>query len=349
MLDSSRWTTLLAATLGAGVGAAAAYIYLTPAQPAGQAVVIVKDDSTEGEIQTLRRELAKEKELRAQERSGRTNAERDARLLAQKQLDKEGYNFEPIGTVSSCFADRRGTPRQGALVPGSKARIELKSSISPTALECLDQFSHMWVLFVFHENTNLAKVSTHKIATYPAKIAPPRLGGKKVGLFSTRTPHRPNSIGLTVVKVDAVSGRFVDISGHDLVDGTPVLDVKPYVPYDQVNSLVCPEWVAEKHDIVARPVIFTDEALAQLELAMPSMRFYSNSRELRETIEQILVLDIRSVHQKRGQASDAQFSFRIDNLRVEFVTLESSIQVTQCAVQDATERRNDSNDDDAES
>ncbi|KAG9414719.1 hypothetical protein AC1031_008125 [Aphanomyces cochlioides] len=348
MLDSSRWTTLLAATLGAGVGAAAAYIYLTPAQPDQQAVVIVKDDSTEGEIQTLRRELAKEKELRAQERIGRTNAERDARLLAQKQLNKEGYNFEPIGTVSSCFADRRGTPRQGALVPGSKARIELKSSISPTALECLDQFSHMWVLFVFHENTNLAKVSTHKTATYPAKIAPPRLGGKKVGLFSTRTPHRPNSIGLTVVKVDAVSGRYVDISGHDLVDGTPVLDVKPYVPYDQVTSLVCPEWVAEKHDIVARPVIFTNEALAQLELAMPSMRFYSNSSELRETIEQILVLDIRSVHQKRGQASDAQFSFRIDNLRVEFVTLESSIQVTQCAVQDATERRNDSNDDDAE-
>ncbi|ETW03252.1 hypothetical protein H310_05648 [Aphanomyces invadans] len=321
------WSVALAAgALGIGIGVAAS-TFLLPTAP---------DETTRHDetIATLRRDLEKEKALRAQERSGRTHAERDARLLAQKQLDKNGYTFDAIGTVSSCFRDRRGTPRQGALVPGSKARITLLPSISPTSLECLDQFSHMWVLFVFHENTNLAKVSTHKTTTYPAKIAPPRLGGKKVGLFSTRTPHRPNSIGLTVVKVDAVSGRCVDISGHDLVDGTPVLDIKPYVPYDNVPSLVCPAWVADPHDIVPRPVAFTTQAQADLELAVPSMHFYTSANALRATIEQILVLDIRSVHQKRGQASDAMFRFRLDRLDVEFQTQDNVIQVTRCSVVD---------------
>ncbi|RHY16483.1 hypothetical protein DYB36_009389 [Aphanomyces astaci] len=160
------WSTaLVACALGVGVGVAASSIFFPSTHDA------TPEDDT---IANLRQDLEKEKALRAQERSGRTHAERDARLLAQKQLDKDGYTFEPIGTVSSCFRDRRGTPRQGALVPGSLARITLHASISPTSLECLNQFSHMWVLFVFHENTNLAKVTTHKTATYPSKIAPPR-------------------------------------------------------------------------------------------------------------------------------------------------------------------------------
>ncbi|RHY31746.1 hypothetical protein DYB32_003189 [Aphanomyces invadans] len=299
------WSVALAAgALGIGIGVAAS-TFLLPTAP---------DETTRHDetIATLRRDLEKEKALRAQERSGRTHAERDARLLAQKQLDKNGYTFDAIGTVSSCFRDRRGTPRQGALVPGSKARITLLPSISPTSLECLDQFSHMWVLFVFHENTNLAKVSTHKTTTYPAKIAPPRYvsTGCLVGL-----PR-------------------IYISGHDLVDGTPVLDIKPYVPYDNVPSLVCPAWVADPHDIVPRPVAFTTQAQADLELAVPSMHFYTSANALRATIEQILVLDIRSVHQKRGQASDAMFRFRLDRLDVEFQTQDNVIQVTRCSVVD---------------
>ncbi|OQS03318.1 hypothetical protein THRCLA_04387, partial [Thraustotheca clavata] len=197
--------------------------------------------------------------------------------------------------------------------------------------ECLEQFSHVWVLFVFHENTNLSKVSVQKKTTYQAKIAPPRLGGKKVGLFSTRSPHRPNSIGLTVVRLDAVHDRCIEISGHDLVHGTPILDVKPYVPYDKVDDLVCPEWVMERHDIVPRPVEFSPEALVQLEQVIDrqQLEFYTSLEELRNAIAQILVLDIRSVHQKRGQASSTLFSFRLDRLRVEFMTLEGCIQVCQ--------------------
>ncbi|EQC28314.1 hypothetical protein SDRG_13862 [Saprolegnia diclina VS20] len=315
------WSTLV---LGAALGAAAAAYCASPSNPDAELLATIAE---------LETKLEKETKLRAQERLGRTNAERDARLIAQQQLDRDGYNFEPIGSVESCFADRRGTPRQGALVPASKGRIRLVTSVPPASLECLDQFSHVWVLFVFHENTNVSKVAANKKTTYPAKIAPPRLGGKKVGLFSTRTPHRPNSIGLTVVKLDAVYDRTIEISGHDFVHGTPILDVKPYVPYDRVDDLECPEWVMERHDILPRPVEFADEALAQLEAAINSKRleFYHSVDELKDAIAQILVLDIRSVHQKRGEATEALFSFRLDKLRIEFATLEASIRVVQCA------------------
>lgn len=90
-------------------------------------------------------------------------------------MEADGYTFDAIGHVESCFAQRRGTPRQGSLVPAARARIKLRSTIPPSSLECLDQFSHVWVIFVFHENTNLAKAATSgKKATFPAKIAPPR-------------------------------------------------------------------------------------------------------------------------------------------------------------------------------
>ena len=100
---------------------------------------------------------------------------------------------------------------------------------------------------IFHENTNLhtATGSLPPGKTYTAKIAPPVLGGKKVGVFATRTPHRPNPIGLSVVRLDSISTspNAIHISGVDLVNGTPVIDIKPYVPsYDSVPGATSPEW-----------------------------------------------------------------------------------------------------------
>jgi tRNA (Thr-GGU) A37 N-methylase len=95
--------------------------------------------------------------------------------MMQKKQQDEGYVFQAIGYVKSCFADRRGTPRQGILVPSARAHIKLVASIPPSSLEYLDQFSHLWVIFVFHENTNVVKAADSKNrSTFPAKIAPPR-------------------------------------------------------------------------------------------------------------------------------------------------------------------------------
>nr|XP_004454024.1 tRNA (adenine(37)-N6)-methyltransferase isoform X2 [Dasypus novemcinctus] len=84
----------------------------------------------------------------------------------------------------------------------------------------LEKFSHVWILFVFHQNGHLS---------YKAKVQPPRLNGAKTGVFSTRSPHRPNAIGLTLAKLEKVEGSAMLLSGIDMVHGTPVLDIKPYI------------------------------------------------------------------------------------------------------------------------
>ncbi|CAK8683399.1 unnamed protein product [Clavelina lepadiformis] len=93
------------------------------------------------------------------------------------------------------------------------------------SIEGLAEFSHLWIIFVFHLNG-------HK--STKAKVKPPRLNGQKTGVFSTRTPHRPNAIGLTLAKIDSVEGDTIRLSGLDIVDGTPILDIKPYISvYDK--------------------------------------------------------------------------------------------------------------------
>ncbi|XP_047381026.1 tRNA (adenine(37)-N6)-methyltransferase isoform X2 [Sciurus carolinensis] len=94
----------------------------------------------------------------------------------------------------------------------------------------LEQFSHVWILFVFHKNGHLS---------CKAKVQPPRLNGAKTGVFSTRSPHRPNAIGLTLAKLESVEGGAVYLSGIDMIHGTPVLDIKPYIAdYDSPQNLM---------------------------------------------------------------------------------------------------------------
>ncbi|KAG9486603.1 hypothetical protein GDO78_006791 [Eleutherodactylus coqui] len=97
----------------------------------------------------------------------------------------------------------------------------------------LQQFSHVWILFIFHKNGHLS---------CKAKVQPPRLDGAKTGVFSTRSPHRPNAIGLTLAKLDKVEGDTVHLSGIDMIQGTPVLDIKPYIAdYDSPQPTVSPK------------------------------------------------------------------------------------------------------------
>ncbi|XP_076996198.1 tRNA (adenine(37)-N6)-methyltransferase [Tamandua tetradactyla] len=130
---------------------------------------------------------------------------------------------DPIGYLESCFSAKNGTPRQPSICSHSRACLRIRKSIfnNPEhSLMGLEQFSHVWILFVFHKNGRLS----HK-----AKVQPPRLNGAKTGVFSTRSPHRPNAIGLTLAKLEKVEGGTVHLSGIDMVHGTPVLDIKPYI------------------------------------------------------------------------------------------------------------------------
>jgi tRNA-Thr(GGU) m(6)t(6)A37 methyltransferase TsaA len=138
------------------------------------------------------------------------------------------FSFPAIGIVHSCFKEKFGIPRQPGLAPLARAEIELLPPYDErAAFEGLEGCTHLWVQFVFHAN---------KREEWKAKVKPPRLGGNKtLGVFATRSPTRPAPIGLSVVRFRGIVERdgklLVQISGVDLLEGTPVLDIKPYVPY----------------------------------------------------------------------------------------------------------------------
>nr|WP_324256991.1 tRNA (N6-threonylcarbamoyladenosine(37)-N6)-methyltransferase TrmO [Cellvibrio fontiphilus] len=138
------------------------------------------------------------------------------------------FSFPAIGLVHSCFKEKFGIPRQPGLAPLATAEIEMLPPYDdPAAFDGLEGTSHLWVQFVFHAN---------KREQWKPKVKPPRLGGNQsLGVFATRSPTRPAPIGLSVVRFDGLRARqgklFIAISGIDLLDGTPVLDIKPYVPY----------------------------------------------------------------------------------------------------------------------
>ena len=147
------------------------------------------------------------------------------------------YLFPSIGTFHSIYNEKYGTPRQGSVTPHSRGRLLLHPHVDSQSLDGLSAYSHVWLLFVFHLNTNTA---------IRAKVRPPRLGAK-VGVFATRSPHRPSPIGMTVARVERVEldKRMVHVSGVDLVDGTPVVDIKPYHPADCVPNATAPQWVSD--------------------------------------------------------------------------------------------------------
>jgi tRNA-Thr(GGU) m(6)t(6)A37 methyltransferase TsaA len=137
------------------------------------------------------------------------------------------YTVSPIGFMRSCFKEKFAIPRQPQLAPAARGVLELVAPFDHAdAVQGLEQVSHVWLLFLFHQ----ALEEKPRL-----KVRPPRLGGNQsMGVFATRATHRPNGIGQSVVKLDKVEPGRLWVSGIDLLDGTPVLDVKPYVPYADV-------------------------------------------------------------------------------------------------------------------
>ena len=132
-------------------------------------------------------------------------------------------SMKPIGVVESCFGEKFGTPRQSGIVESARGRIVFSDEVDDEACRGLEEFSHLWLVFLFDQ------VDEEEARWL---VRPPRLGGnEKKGVFATRSPFRPNRIGLSLVKFESVGVGSLEVSGLDLVDGTPILDVKPYLPY----------------------------------------------------------------------------------------------------------------------
>ncbi|CAK1589686.1 unnamed protein product [Parnassius mnemosyne] len=171
--------------------------------------------------------------------------------------------FQPIGYVETSFGNKRAVPRQPSVLAKSKGIIIINTNVFTNpdhAMSGLEEFSHMWIIFHFHstESTNV-----------PAKVTPPRLCGERRGVFSTRSPHRPCPIGLSLVKISSIEGNKIHFEGVDMVNGTPVLDIKPYIPHydcpapfvDAAMSLVRPptEGISDAVDGVATLRIGNDD------------------------------------------------------------------------------------------
>ncbi len=198
------------------------------------------------------------------------------------------FTFPAIGIIRSCFKEKFGIPRQPGLAPLATAQLELLPPYNDRdALDGLEGCSHLWIQFVFHAN---------KRDEWKPKVKPPRLGGNKsLGVFATRSPTRPSPIGLSVVKFEGIEERdgklLIHLSGIDLLDGTPVLDIKPYVPYvdlvpDATNAFAS-----------------SPPALIRVELSADTVAFCSDYRQkqyldLENLIRQILQQDPRPQYQE---------------------------------------------------
>ena len=145
------------------------------------------------------------------------------------------FSFKPIGYIKSTYKKKYDAPRQPSVEDEKQGKIILEQHQNyETALHDLDGFSHIWVIYVFHKNSH-----------WKPKVLPPRNIREKKGVFSTRSPYRPNQIGMSLVKLKSIKGRTLHIEDHDLLDGTPILDIKPYLTYSDSKPDATLGWIGE--------------------------------------------------------------------------------------------------------
>jgi tRNA-Thr(GGU) m(6)t(6)A37 methyltransferase TsaA len=225
------------------------------------------------------------------------------------------FEFQPIGFIETCFAEKFGTPRQPGLAPTSWGKLRLRPELNLSdAFHGLEGFSHLWLVFVFHQNTNKG---------IKTKVRPPRMGGEKMGLFATRTPHRPNPIGLSAVCLDGIEGGdTLILSGLDLVSGTPILDIKPYLPTSDSIPLARSGWTQAKPERSIE-VVITAEAQADF------MRLTgARSERFQKLAREVLELDPRPTFYKGTSENPnpytAAYGFRLEDFNVVY-TMEGSL------------------------
>lgn len=134
-------------------------------------------------------------------------------------------SLDPIGVVRTCFGSKFAVPRQPGLCPSAWGTLEFHEAYrSAEAIRGIEGFSHLWLIFGFHETAAQGWKPT---------VRPPRLGGnRRIGVFASRSTFRPNALGLSLVRLEAIEdGPRLLLGGVDLIDGTPVYDIKPYLPY----------------------------------------------------------------------------------------------------------------------
>ncbi|MGY5704465.1 tRNA (N6-threonylcarbamoyladenosine(37)-N6)-methyltransferase TrmO [Vibrio antiquarius] len=225
------------------------------------------------------------------------------------------YSIEPIGVIETPYKEKFAVPRQPRLVPTAKARVKLLGAAnSPEAVRGLEQFSHVWLLFLFDQNLE---------AGWKPTVRPPRLGGnERIGVFASRSTFRPNGIGMSAVEVKGVTKQgdqiYLDLGSVDLVDGTPIVDIKPYIPYS--DSIPEAQGGYADQEPEKSQVTFSVQALA-------TIKNRSDTDYVRSVIEQVLAQDPRPAY-KKNKPDDKEYAVNLFDLNVKFTATSNLITVT---------------------
>lgn len=211
-----------------------------------------------------------------------------------------------IGVIHSPYREKFAVPRQPGLADAVTTQLELLPPYNNVhCVRGLEDFSHIWVLFLFHQNPS---------QKWHPTVRPPRLGGnQRVGVFASRSPFRPNPIGLSVVELVRIHHDqqriWLELAGTDLVDGTPIVDIKPYIPFVDSKPLALGGFAPDTPDII--PVMFArdvEATLSKLELLHPHFRRF---------IQQVIGQDPRPAYRK-GQADDAHYGVHLFDYNVQW-------------------------------
>ncbi|MGB1262403.1 MAG: tRNA (N6-threonylcarbamoyladenosine(37)-N6)-methyltransferase TrmO [Cognaticolwellia sp.] len=246
----------------------------------------------------------------------------------------DSVNFNVIGTIDSPYKEKFAIPRQPGLVSAAQGQLRLIGAANNEELvRGLAQFSHIWLLFVFHGT---------QAQGWKPLVRPPRLGGnKKLGVLATRSTFRPNPIGMSVVKLDRIEQRstgqrkigqsdsqvILHISELDLLDGTPIIDIKPYLPYADIVDSAKGGYAQQspKIDICVEFSSAAQNALASVQANYP---------RLKTLIEQVLSQDPRPAY-KQNRADDKIYGMALYDFNIQWqMTSLTTLIVTRIVKSD---------------
>ena len=226
---------------------------------------------------------------------------------------RDSKPFDIVAVIRTDFPEKFGIPRQSGIVKNLRGKIVFEPQYrDPTAIRGLEDFTHLWLLWKFSENSD---------RKWSPTVRPPRLGGnKRMGVFATRSPFRPNPIGLSCEKIVKITenspeGPIIEVSGADMLDGTPIYDIKPYIPY------------TDSHPDAKGG--FADKVYGDLlKVEIPEELTKEIPEDTLQSLKEILASDPRPAYKEDG---DRIYGFDFSHYSIKFTVNGGVLKVTEIA------------------
>ncbi len=229
------------------------------------------------------------------------------------------YHVDPIGIIQSPYKEKFSVPRQPRLAPSVTSRVKLIGDAnSPEAVRGIEQFSHLWLLFLFDQNLD---------AGWKPTVRPPRLGGnERIGVFASRATFRPNGIGMSAVELKGVTQEknqiYLELGSVDLVDNTPIIDIKPYIPYSDAITNAVGGFAETQPNVL-------DVYLSKS--AQKTLSLHPQRAHIETVIKEVLGQDPRPAYKKK-KADTKEYAVNLFDLNIKFIVDCNSITVTAIEV-----------------